>query len=115
MLAWNGSDPEDECHAGGQRDGRQHHQQIARRGNCLGALHFDVQRVPQQAERLPLIEGPLPPLDGGDERVAILPRVADAAEHTQLQRGVHDSRGHEHENNSWSNQQELTVEAHSGN
>ena len=115
MLAGHGSNTEDEADAGQQGDGCQHHQQIPRGGDRLGAFCLSVQRKAQQPKGLALIEALLAPFDRRDECAAILPRVADVADQTHLQRGIDHSRDDEHENDGWSNEEQFAIEAHSGN
>ena len=115
MLARHRSNTEHKADAREERDACQNHQQIARRDDRLGALRFRVQRIPQQPEGLALIEALLALLDRRDECAAILPGVADVAEQTHLQRGVHHSRDDERENDGWSNEEQFAIEAHSGN
>jgi hypothetical protein len=109
VLAWHRSNPEDKADAGEEGDPRENHEEIARRDDCLGAFGLRVERIAEKAERLSLIEAFLALFNRCNECAAILPRVADVAEQSHLQRGVRNPRDDEHENDRWSDEEQLTI------
>jgi adenylosuccinate lyase len=52
---------------------------------------------------------------GSDVLAAVFPAVANAAKHIELCRRIDQSHDYEQQNDRWSDEKKLTVEAHSGN
>ena len=115
MLPRHRPNPERENTATNERDSRERNHEIPNRLDGRGAFCLDLHGPLEETRGLARVECLLTTLDGGDEIAPLLERLAHAREHVELHRGVDQTGDDEDENDCGSDEEKLTVEAHSGN
>ena len=115
MFPWYTANPDSEHTTRNKSHGGEDDHEVAAGYNGCRPSAFDVHAQSEQATGLTLVELLLSAFDRPDKVASFLQCFAHAAEHVQLDRGVHHSGDDEHEDDRWGDQEQFAVEAHAGN